>query len=254
MKLPPDWDEPSLENKRICDRFLYEMYEYSGTLPYRLFVPDCEERVPLVVFLHGADAYGDDNELQLSMHDIGTVFASEDWQKLHPCYVLAPQCNRGRHWSGLIDGDRVCSLVKDLFKRYDNIDQKKVYIYGYSAGGVGTLEIIKYHAGLFAAAVSICGATGSRDLNALIKTPLWLIHAADDLIVKDSYQTENDVSTHFGSRDIYKALKEIHPDLHYTEYEEGKLKKEYGINPHCSWVLAGRDEGVKEWLFSHESF
>ena len=31
--------------------------------------------VPLVIFLHGADAIGRDNEAQLAMHDIGTMFA-----------------------------------------------------------------------------------------------------------------------------------------------------------------------------------
>ncbi len=252
MSLPPDWDKPSPENRIRCDRFLSEMYEYSGTLPYRLFVPDCTGNVPLVVFLHGADAYGDDNELQLSMHDIGTVFAEDEWQKKHPCYVLAPQCKKGRHWSGLLDGDRICALVRDLLKRFDNIDPKRVYIYGYSAGGAGTLEIIKYHNGLFAAAVSICGATGFRDFNALNYTPLWLLHAADDLIVRASYKTENGVSVHLGSRDIYEALKDIHPDLHYTEYGAGELKAKYGLNPHCSWVLAGNDQDVKEWLFSHK--
>ncbi len=250
MKLPPDWDKASPGNKKLCDMFSHETYEYCGTLPYRLFVSECKEQVPLVVFLHGADAYGNDNELQLVLHDIGTVFAADDWQMQHPCYILAPQCKRGRHWSGLIDGERICALVEDLLKRFDNIDPKRVYIYGYSAGGVGTLEIIKYHSKLFTAAVSICGATGTRDLNALTKTPIWLIHAEDDLIVKASYKAETYVSSHLGSRDIFEVLKDIHPDLHYTEYKEGELKEKYGINPHCSWVLAGRDKAVKEWLFS----
>ncbi len=250
MNLPADWDKPSPENRMICDRFLPGTFEYSGNLPYRLFVPEVSEKVPLVVFLHGADAYGDDNELQLSMHDIGTVFASDNWQKTHPCYVLAPQCRRGRHWSGLLDGNRVCALIKKLMDRYGNIDPKRVYIYGYSAGGVGCLELIKYHADMFAGAVSICGATGWRDLDALIKTPIWLIHAADDLIVKASYRTESGESVHLGSRDIFGELKDLHPDLHYTEYRAGEMKDVYGINPHCSWVPAGRDETVKEWLFS----
>lgn len=250
MSLPADWDKPSPENKAICDKFLYGTLEYSGTLPYRLFVPECSEDVPLVVFLHGADAYGNDNEMQITMHDIGTAFASDKWQKVHPCYVLAPQCSKGRHWAGLLDGNRVCELVKKLMDLYENIDPKRVYIYGYSAGGVGCLEVIKYHAEMFAGAISICGATGWRDLDALIKTPIWLIHAADDLIVKASYRTGNGESTHLGSRDIYEELKDIHPDLHYTEYKEGDMKEVYGINPHCSWVPAGRDGRVKEWLFS----
>ncbi|WP_044915762.1 prolyl oligopeptidase family serine peptidase [Butyrivibrio sp. WCE2006] len=252
MSLPTDWDKPSPENSILCERFQYGVFDYSGTLPYRFFVPETLEKVPLVVFLHGADAYGDDNELQLSMHDIGTVFAADSWQKKHPCYVLAPQCRKGRHWSGLLEGNRICVLVKRFMEQYANIDPERIYIYGYSAGGVGCLEILKYHSEMFAGAVSICGATGFRDLSNLLKTPIWLIHAADDNIVKASYRENSVVSTHLGSRDIYAELKDKHPDLHYTEYEAGDLKEKYGINPHCSWVLAGRDGQVKEWLFSNE--
>ncbi len=250
MRLPSDWDKPSAENNAICESFLYGTFDHSGELSYRLFVPKCRDRVPLVVFLHGADAYGDDNNLQLTMHDIGTVFARGNWQVRHPCYVLAPQCRRGRHWAGLIDGNRVCALVTSLLKQYDKIDIRRIYIYGYSAGGVGLLEVIKYHAEMFAGAVSICGATNRRDVASLVKTPLWLIHAADDLIVRASYKSDDGDLIHFGSRDLYEELKDVHPDIHYTEYETGYLKKRYGLNPHCSWVLAGHDEKMKEWLFS----
>ena len=151
MKLPPDWDEPSRENKDLCDKFIYETFDYYGILPYRLFIPDSSDKVPLVLYLHGADAYGDDNELQLTMHDT--------------------------------------------------------------------------------------------------KTPIWMIHAADDMVVKTSYKTD-EYSANLGSRDIYEELREIHPDLHYTEYKATELKERYGINPHCSWVPAGQNDEVKEWLFS----
>jgi predicted peptidase len=250
MKLPADWDEPSPDNKAICDQFGYGTFDYSGMLPYRIFVPDSGERVPLIVYLHGADAYGKDNELHLTMHDIGTVFARNDWQSEHPCFVLAPQCSVGRHWAGFLDGNRVCALVKKVMDQYDNIDPNRLYIYGYSAGGVGCLGIIKYHPEMFAGAVSICGATGREDLKALIRTPVWLIHAADDQIVKASYKAGSGYGVHLGSRDIYEELKEVHPDLHYTEYKSGSLKESYGINPHCSWVPAGHENEVKDWLFS----
>ena len=52
------------------------------------------------------------------------------------------------------------------------------------------------------------------------------------------------------AREIFEELGESHPDLHYTEYEAGELKEKYGINPHCSWVPAGRDAQIKEWLFT----
>lgn len=249
MKLPPDWDVPSKDNKEICDKFIYASFDYSGTLPYRLFVPDSSDVVPLVVYLHGADAFGKDNELQLAMHDIGTAFARDEWQKKHPCYVLAPQCKVGSRWSNLMTQNKVCGLIKSLENQYSNIDVKRIYIYGYSAGGVGCFEILKYHPDIFAASVPICGATGWENVKELTKIPMWMIHAADDLIVKASYSADGN-STHLGSRDIYKELKDIHPDLHYTEYKAGELKEKYGINPHCSWVPAGQAEEVKEWLFS----
>ncbi|MCR5557814.1 MAG: prolyl oligopeptidase family serine peptidase [Butyrivibrio sp.] len=249
MKLPPDWDKPSEENKDLCEKFIYETFDYSGTLPYRLFVPDSSDKVPLVLYLHGADAYGNDNELQLTMHDIGTVFARDDWQKQHPCFVCAPQCDVGSRWSNLITQNKVCALIKSLRKKYSNIDDKRIYIYGYSAGGVGCFEILKYHPGIFAAAVPICGATGWENIRELTKTPIWMIHAADDMVVKATYKTDG-FSAHLGSRDIYDELKDIHTDLHYTEYKTGEMKERYGINPHCSWVPAGQDNEVKEWMFS----
>ena len=64
------------------------------------------------------------------------------------------------------------------------------------------------------------------------------------------YSKTDGYSAHLGSRDIYEELREIHPDLRYTEYKAGELKERYGINPHCSWVPAGQDDEVKEWLFS----
>ena len=251
MKLPSDWDEPSQENKAICDKFIYETFDYSGALPYRLFAPDSSDRIPLVVFFHGADAFGEDNDLQLTMHDIGTVFARDEWQKRHQCYVLAPQCSVGTRWSNLMTQNRVCALIRFLLSHYPNIDAKRIYIYGYSAGGVGCFEILKYHPEIFAAAISICGATGWENLKVLTKTPIWMIHALDDRIVKASYKTDG-YCAHLGSRDIYEELKGIHSDLHYTEYKAGELKERYGINPHCSWVPAGQDDSVKEWLFSKE--
>ena len=54
--------------------------------------------------------------------------------------------------------------IKSLRKKYTNIDDQRIYIYGYSAGGVGCFEILKYHPDVFAAAVPICGATGWENL------------------------------------------------------------------------------------------
>ena len=254
MILPLDWDLPGKDNEALCRQFEKAVFEGSGIqLPYRYFVPRAEGKVPLVIYLHGADAVGDDNELPLSMHDIGTMFSKQGWQSSHPCFILAPQYGRSRHWS--IPEVKACvmELILSFIEEHSCIDTDSVYIYGYSAGGVGTLKLVKENANHFAAAISICGATSSEGLEELEKVPLWMVHAADDRIVKASYrEAGTHFLSHYGSRDIFEALKDRSPGLHYTEYPAGYMKEAYGVNAHCSWVTVSDPEHseIREWLFA----
>ncbi|MBQ6442221.1 MAG: prolyl oligopeptidase family serine peptidase [Lachnospiraceae bacterium] len=256
----PDWDEPSEENEALCKKFSMERWRGQAvSLPYRMFVPERLKtetknapygalKYPLVVFLHGADVVGNDNKRHLLLHDIGTIFARDDWQKRHPCYILAPQYGREMHWSQEEMQETMLLLISHLLKRYDRIDEKRVYIYGYSAGGVGTLELLK-RTDLFAAAMVICGTTYHVQLDQLIRTPIWLLHAADDRIVSPNRKAGFGVE-YMGSKALYDLLKgQEGAQLFYTEYPKGELKEKYGLNPHCAWVPAGQDEEVKEWLF-----
>ncbi len=240
----PDWDRPSKENSSLCDLFREGQLR---DIPYRWFLPETEKSCPLVVFLHGADVTGADNEIQLSMHDIGTMFARPTWQESHPCAILAPQYNRGSYWSAPAVESEIFDLIHSLLESCDNLDPNRVYLYGYSAGGVGTLQYLKDEPGLFAAAVSICGATSDKDVERLKSIPLWLIHAMDDEIVLHSYR-----GGHLGSTDLYHRLMPSE-DLHYTKLPVGYMKEMYGVNPHCSWVVMSdpKKPRISEWLFSH---
>ncbi|HAG70086.1 MAG TPA: hypothetical protein DCL38_08960 [Lachnospiraceae bacterium] len=256
MKLPKDWDKPDKHNNELCRLFQKGTFPCgSFSLPYRFFSPEGRgsgKKLPLAVYLHGADAIGTDNELQLSMHDIGTMLALPSWQERHPCYILAPQYGPGQYWSDDYVKRGLLRLIHALAER-PGTDENRIYIYGYSAGGVGTLRLVKENPGLFAAALSICGATNAEGLDELVKTPLWLVHAADDEIVKASYHGGESVwAVHYGSRDIYEALKDKHEDLRYTEFKKGEMKKIFSVNPHCSWVaVSDRDnDEFREWLFS----
>ncbi|MBR5116807.1 MAG: hypothetical protein IK096_07050 [Lachnospiraceae bacterium] len=255
--LPKDWDKPSEENAQLCRLYLRKICRDGGiSMPLRYFVPQGErEAVPLVVYLHGADAIGLDNELQLSMHDIGTMFARDAWQKKHPCFILAPQCEGGLHWSMPQVGEALQHIVEDFVSHDPRIDRRRIYLYGYSAGAVGLLELLKVHTDFYAAAISICGATGPRQIDRLTGTPLWMIHAADDRIVKASYGDGTEKRPNYmGSRNIYSAMQgKTGRELKYSEYPEGYMEKFYGVNPHCSWVAVS-DPGnpqYGEWLFSH---
>ena len=256
MLLPPNWDKPDRGNDKLCAKFEKKVYnKTSGSLNYRYYEPPAGngKLMPLVLYLHGADAAGDDNELQLSMHDIGTFLVRDDLAGRYPCYILAPQYGEMKHWAMPEIKDLLWGLVDDTIKAHPDIDAGRVYIYGYSAGGVGTLRLIKERPGFFASALSICGATGSWNIENLLKTPLYMVHAADDTIVKATYRTKDTgFPGNYGSADIYDRFGGEHKDMKYDEYPPGFMEEHFGVNPHCSWVAVSdlRNLKIWEWLFS----
>ena len=250
----PDWDEPSADNEELCRKFSSALWTKSEQkLPYRIFLPDTpEKRVPLVLFLHGADTVGNDNESHLLLHDIGTFLVRSSWQTRHPAAVLAPQYDKTMHWAKSDVAESVLLLVRAVLKKYDILDPERVYIYGYSAGGMGTLEYLKRAPSLFAGAVVICGATYEDHLDLLAETPIWLLHAEDDRIVSPGKSPGFGVQ-YYGSTALYDTLHEKMGDrLYYTKYPTGEMKEKYHLNPHCAWVPAGKDMPVWYWLFTQK--
>src|ERR1700727_641048 len=79
----------------------FEAHTFKGewNMPYRLFKPEAGAggKLPVGIYLHGSGGLGDDNQKQMGLGNIfGTrVFALPDNQKRFPCYVLAPQTDRG---------------------------------------------------------------------------------------------------------------------------------------------------------------
>lgn len=253
MIIPSDWDTPGPENQERCEKFEFSVYENTGiTLPYRYYLSDTDKALPLVLYLHGADAVGNDNRAHLEMHDIGTIFADDNWQSKHPCHIIAPQYNSATHWSLDEVEAAVDSLMKEKTKEW-NADKRRVYIYGYSAGGVGTLKYIKLHTKMYAGAISICGATSREKLKALEDIPLWMIHAKDDAIVKASYGSSYGNRYHLGSADIFEELGEKAKQMRYTRLDPGYMQEKYKVNPHCSWVVVSQKiDYYGEWLFSQK--
>lgn len=250
----PDWDEPSPDNEELCREFSFELWRSSRrSLPYRRFFPSAiDGKVPLTIFLHGADTVGEDNINHLLMHDIGTFLARPKWQKKHPTAILAPQYGKSMHWARADVAESLLSLIRFLMVKNKFLDPERVYIYGYSAGGVGTLELLKRAPSLFAGAVVICGAAYRDHMDELTKTPMWLLHAEDDRIVSPG-KSPGFGMEYYGSTALYDVLREkMGGRIHITIYPAGEMKEKYGLNPHCAWVPATKDESVWRWLFAQK--
>ncbi|HYM93776.1 MAG TPA: PHB depolymerase family esterase, partial [Chitinophagaceae bacterium] len=191
-----------------------------GYLPYRILFPlsfDSSKSYPLIVFLHGANEKGIDNESQLNIG--GRLFLSDSNRGNYPAFVIFPQCPLNDSWACFdTEIDLSTGLAKNwsfpfrkeptvitalLKKLLDSlvaqhfIDRSRIYIGGLSQGAMGVYDIVARYPDLFAAAFPICGA-GEVNTSKYFagKVALWIFHGADDEIVPPSF-----------SRNFYKRLK-----------------------------------------------
>lgn len=224
------------------------------TLRYRILYPigyNPRKKYPVLTFLHGSGERGDDNESQL-IHG-GTLFLNDTLRKKFRAIVLFPQLPKDSQWDYHTKIDDASSptgksyhftfspyqtipslLVKSLLNRLvkDKVaDQRKMYIGGLSFGGMGTFDMIERFPGFFAAAFPICGGGDTTKAKVVAhKTAVWIFHGDADQEVNVN-----------NSRQFYKALKNLHADVRYTEYP--------GVG-HNSWDNAFAEKNLLPWLFS----
>lgn len=224
--------------------------EKSDTLLYQLLSPQADiknQKLPLVIFLHGAGERGSDNFKQLT-HG-ASVFLNEENRKQFPAYVVFPQCPESDYWASVqvdrsqmplqLDFDYNRPLTKSLqlvvsliqkLKQEKSIDENRIYVIGLSMGGMGTFEIINHYPELFAAAMPICGGGDVLTFSKkAARLPLWVFHGDADAVVKVDY-----------SRSMVELVKKYNKDLRYTEYK--------GVN-HNSWDYAFKEPDFLSWLF-----
>jgi predicted peptidase len=220
-------------------------------LPYRIFIPrrlPAANKVPLVLFLHGAGGRGDDNLHQLTDQSASLVFVQPENQARWPLFMVAPQCPLDQQWVAMPwgaptgKGQRpaqptwplaaALALVDQLQKQYPAIDARQLYVTGMSMGGYGTYDVAARQPGKWRAAVPICGGYDETQVAPLVDLPLWAFHAADDPTVPVAR-----------TREIIAALRALGGHPRYTEYP---ASAHYG---HLSWIPAYADPELLPWMF-----
>jgi predicted peptidase len=233
------------EYRGLVERFDTRVHPGPSSMPYRLFRPSVSRKLPLVLYLHGSGGLGTDNEKQLAL---GNVFGTTIWalprnQDRFPCYVVAPQTDRG--WAkyeasaeggrahvvaGLGEGNEsALAIVKTLVREFP-IDEHRLYITGQSMGGAGVWNMIANRPRVFAAAAVCCGSPTADDVTRAGRLPLWVFHGDSDRVVP--------VAT---SRDRVAALRAAGASPIYTEYP--------GVD-HNVWEWAYTEPALLDWMFS----
>ncbi|MDX2197365.1 MAG: prolyl oligopeptidase family serine peptidase [Phycisphaerae bacterium] len=204
--------------------------------------PAAPAKFPLIVFLHGDNQCGNDNEAQL--RGCGE-FGQAKLREKYPCFVLAPQCPKGQSWASAPVNPApwrqaaeptaplaaALALAEKMIAEQP-IDPDRVYLLGAEMGGFGAWEMLARKPELFAAAIPVAGDADSRKVRAYKKVPVWVFHGARDPEVSISR-----VRSHLSE------LRKVNPDVEFTEFED----KAHAILPK---VMAHKE--LLPWLFEQK--
>ena len=251
-------------------------------LGYVYYFPKAEEneKMPLVVWLHGAGEGGVNPRIPANSNQV--INFMKPWaQEIFggKLALLCPQCptmwmddGSGEYTK---DGSTcylhaVDTLIGEFIKENeDKIDQSRIYIGGDSNGGFMTMKQIILNTDRYAAAFPVCealidSAITDEDIDKLKNLPIWFTHSKDDPVVTpDLYPVPT-----------YKRLIDAGADnCHFTYWDEitdltGVYKvdgKPYKYIGHFAWVpmlandckldfdgkpvlLNGKPTTIMEWI------
>ncbi len=226
----------------------------NDVLVYRLFTPETEEeKVPLILYLHGAGAIGDDNITQITTKDAAS-FVTEEMQELHPCYVLAPQLperytaagesptdeQSAKGWTDEEVQEALMETIEEIAGTNGNVDMDRIYITGHFMGALGVWGMIAAYPDVFAAAVPISGLwDGSVD--DLVDLPIWIFHGEKDEVVPVDRETM-----------LRDRLEELGGNVRMTIYTDEDFAAAGVTDPHGANVPAYSDQEMFDWMFDQK--
>lgn len=220
---------------------------------FRIHVPkdsDPNVKLPVMLYLHGSGARGDDNQAQ-----VGEIAPNiRQHPERFPFIVVFPQCRPELFWASVMMDQAIAAL--DQTVKEFNGDADRLYLAGFSMGGFGVWQTAVTYPNKFAALVPIAGgikpqgplaaeqkamlseavrkAADSDDpyngfAKAIGNTPVWIFHGGADDVVSPE-----------GSRRMAETLRSTgNPEVRYTELEHVG---------HWSVQEAFNDPGLKSWL------
>ncbi len=130
--------------------------------PIAVYVPQSKAKLPLYVGLHGMNGGpmsmlriffgGDDEKRSMGELERGMAGNVPDIG----AYVIAPHAHGNAMYRQLGE-EEVMDAIAWARARFPNIDPDRIYITGFSMGGIGAASIPLHHPDVFAAAMPLCG-------------------------------------------------------------------------------------------------
>ncbi len=217
-------------------------YRTQAAYPFLLYSPDNvpkDEKLPVIVFLHGRSLSGNDLNM---VKRYGVLDALKRGKKIR-AIVVAPQVKKSESWHP----DKVLNVLEYVQSRY-NTDETRVYVVGMSLGGYGTLHFAGKYPDRVAAAVAMCGGGDVKDACKISTTNMWIQHGKMDRAVP--YER---------SKEMYDAIKSCNPkaECHltlYPNYGHGELAHEFYKDTLYNWLFQFQLGSTPEKQFDPQEF
>jgi len=202
---------------------------------------DTYRNLPLVLYLHGASARGENFEQHVctGLPKHITQVQSEHADNF---IVVSPLCPPGIEWKEPGMCDALNELTDTVAAFYES-DRSRLYLTGVSMGGLGAWMMVARNPGKWAACIPMCGG-GNPVYSRLAKdTPFWFFHSEDDNVigVEESTKLVEALTAEEGGREV-KYTK-------YAESKEHSAAQDWMVG-HNVWTKAYTSSDTWNWLFS----
>lgn len=248
---------------------------------YNLYVPELEagKEYPLVLFIHDAGTCGADPKITLSQGNGAVSFASPQWQREHPCFVLAPQVDKGEQ--GPMTNDvfevtedfiRVTKILEHVLANYP-VDRKRIYATGQSMGCMASCEWNIRNPDLFAASLLVAGQWSPEKMaESCPQNKLWILVSEGDRKAYPGMTAVTDAMEKAGAtvlrsrwdgRRTPEELSELAGlemakagNVRFTVFEGDTVLRDCpdpnpGSYHMATWPVVYAIDGLKQWLFSN---
>jgi predicted peptidase len=192
-------------------------------LSYVLHVPKDigqQAKWPLVIYLHGLSARGDNLDL-LETYGLPQVVANGFRP---PAFIGAPQLPDGLFWPQRLE--QLSAWLDHLLANYP-IDPKRITLTGVSLGGYGVWYWGGWQPERFAGLLPLCGGGNFLSARAVqsAKVPVWAVSGAIDTVVPLSEMTRlMDIVTHSkAQKTIYADADHDDARVHTTPYTDSAI-------------------------------
>jgi len=192
------------------------------------------EKLPVIVFLHGAGERGDGSPAEIEkvkIHGIPKYFCADPDYKGLRVITLSPQCPDNMVWNHLVYP--LMQWIRETVQML-NGDEDRISITGLSMGGFGSWDMLMTFPEAFSCGAPVCGGGLSWRAASLKGMKIRVFHGLDDGAVP------------FGnSMEMVAAARKSGADVTLTAYDKvghGSWLPAYGETDLIEWLAAQRRE------------